>query len=571
VIGHCFAGYEPDQSVGDVIQIERDGAAASFPKVYRLCIFVADGPLEMKPMASAAAHQAVLRLMQAGDWRAADSACRRLMTQFPQFAVGWLSASRIAMALGSAANALDAIDRAMSLEPANVNFMMQRAQCLLALNRPKEASEMADAAERCAPTDPAIWGAVGTLRSYAKDQRRALEAYDRALQLAPRDPDLSFNRASVRRFLGDFAGAEADYDLVIAARPLDYEAYMNRSELRVQQASRNHVRELEALAARGIADWRGEVQIRFALAKEYEDLGEYAKSFEHLRRGAKLRREHMQYDIATDAATVDWIMSAYPAVPVGTAPVASRDAPIFIVGLPRSGTTLVERILSSHSSISSAGELDCFALAIVDAVRRRSGRAQVPRRELVSLSATLDFAALGQDYLRRARAAFGEGGRFIDKMPLNYLYCGLIGRALPDAKIIHVTRHPMAVGYAMYKTLFKHGYPFSYDLAEIGRYYNAYRRLMQHWEVSIPGAIHHVSYEDLIANQLAETRKLLAYCGLEWQDACLAFHENPAATTTASASQVRGPIYRTSLEQWRHYEPELTALREELTAGGFYP
>ena len=475
----------------------------------------------------------------------------------------------IATVLRSAATALDAIDRALAKEPANIQFLMRRAQCLLALHQRRDALEAADAVERCNPTDPVIWDAVGTVRSYAGDQRGALAAYDRAVELAPQQPHFVYNRASVRRFLGDLMGAEADYDRVIVLRPSDFEAHLNRSELRVQTAARNHVKDLEVLAMSGIADWHGEVQVRFALAKEYEDLGEYAKSFEQLTIGATKRRAHLQYDIATDVATVDWIMSAFPAIPIGAAPNAAADAPIFIIGLPRSGTTLVERILSSHSLVSSAGELDSFAAALVDAVRERTGQARVPRREMVAQSATLDFVALGQDYLRRAQAAFGDHRRFIDKMPLNYLYCGLICRALPNARIIHVTRHPMAVGYAMYKTLFRDGYPFSYDLREIGRYYVAYRRLMQHWGVVVPGAMYEVRYEDLVAEQITTTRQLLAFCGLEWEEGCAEFHRNQATSTTASAAQVRRPIYTSSVSQWRHYEAQLAHLKEEIASAGF--
>jgi hypothetical protein len=276
-------------------------------------------------------------------------------------------------------------------------------------------------------------------------------------------------------------------------------------------------------------------------------------------------------------------MSAYPrALPEAAAPAdeeiraselprADEDGPIFIVGLPRSGTSLVERILSSHSTVASAGELDCFALSLTHAARRRLGRAQIPRQELVAVSATLDFQALGRDYLERARATFEGTGRFIDKMPLNYLYCGLIRRALPRARIIHVFRRPMAAGYAMYKTLFKSGYPFSYDLGEIAQYYAAYRRLMAHWRMTLPGVIYDASYEALVADQIGETRKLLEYCGLEWEDACVAFHRNPVPITTASASQVRRPLYDTSVSQWRHYEAQLAGLKTALEAQGVDP
>jgi hypothetical protein len=153
-------------------------------------------------------------------------------------------------------------------------------------------------------------------------------------------------------------------------------------------------------------------------------------------------------------------------------------------------------------------------------------------------------------------------------MPLNYLYCGLIRRALPGAKIIHVTRHPMAVCYAMYKTLFKNGYPFSYDLGEIARYYIAYHRLMDHWRSTMPETIHELRYESLVADQRDVMGSLLRFCGLEWEEACIDFHENTAASTTASASQIRRPLYASSVAQWRRYEAELTELSDQLESAG---
>jgi hypothetical protein len=268
---------------------------------------------------------------------------------------------------------------------------------------------------------------------------------------------------------------------------------------------------------------------------------------------------------------VDWIIKAFPATAASGADAAESKrapGPIFILGLPRSGSTLIERILGRHSRVRAAGELQSMALAIVEAVRQRAGATQISRRELVEQSAQLDFESLGRDYLARARASGAIGDYFIDKMPLNFLYCGLICRALPEARIVHVHRHPMAACYAMFKTLFEDAYPFSYDLSELGRYYLAYRRLMQHWGRVMPGRIYELRYESMIEDQRGETQRLLAFCGLDWEDACAQFHENPDPSTTASAAQVRQPIYDSSVNQWRHYGGQLADLRRLLAEGG---
>jgi tetratricopeptide (TPR) repeat protein len=484
-------------------------------------------------------------------------------------------------------NALTHLDRALAAAPGVPKLLFCRAQCLLALGRRGDAGLAATAALAQASADAALLDAplldaLGSLFSFLGDQHRALEAFERAVAMAPDNPHFLFNRATVYRFLGRLDEAEADYDRVVALRPDDFEAYKNRADLRTQTRERNHVAELERLVARGFSTWNGEVQVRHALAKEYEDLGRYAESFAQLELGARKRREHLRYDVATDVATVDWIIEAFARVPRAPGPppaagmptptvrrhgAGSGGLPIFIVGLPRSGTTLVDRILSSHSAVRSAGELSDFALALVARVRGENGQAALPRRDLVARSAHIDFGALGREYLARARAVAGEG-TFTDKMPLNYLYCGIIRQALPDARIVHLRRHPLAAGYAMFKTLFKDGYPFSYDLGDIARYYVAYRRLMRHWDEVMPGVILHVDYEKLVADQLGETRRLLEFCGLEWQEACLDFHHNASATTTASAAQIRRPMYDSSVAQWRHYEKQLEPLRDLLTAAG---
>jgi tetratricopeptide (TPR) repeat protein len=481
------------------------------------------------------------------------------------------AASQQALASKQSLQALQFIDQALEGEPRDPHLLIHRAQCLLVLGRLPEARDAATLARRHAAPNANLLSAIGGVFNRVNDYSSALDAYDAAVTLAPANAQILFNRAAIRRYVGELAQAESDYDRVIAANPSDYEAYLNRSDLRTQSAAENHVAELEATLARGAAP-QGEVFLRYALAKEYEDLEDYARSFAHLRRGARIRRQHLRYDVAVDVATVDWIIEAFPhpesQAPHVTANRACAEAPIFIVGLPRSGSTLIDRILGSHSQVHSAGELHAFAMALVDAVRRHSGESSLPRQELVARSAQLDFAALGLNYLKLASSGVPPSLRFTDKMPLNYLYLGLIRRALPNAKIIHISRAPMAAGYAMYKMLFQDGYPFSYDLTELGKYYVAYRRLMDHWRKVMPGAILDLTYEALVADQVGETRKVLEYCGLEWQDACADFHLNATAATTASASQVRRPIYGASVSQWRHYAKELAELSDVLRADG---
>jgi tetratricopeptide (TPR) repeat protein len=395
----------------------------------------------------------------------------------------------------------------------------------------------------------------------------AHSAYDRAIAMRPDNASLWFNRGAVNRFLGRLADAEADYDRCLALDPADTQACLNRSELRVQTPERNHLEQLEALL-RQRWPWQREVPLRYALAKEYEDLGRYDAAWEQLAAGAALRRRHLQYDPAVDLGTVQWLIDAYPGG--GSAAHSAGHVstePIFILGMPRTGSTLVDRIVGSHSQVTSAGELPHLGNAVVDAARRQLGRAGV-RQELVAASAHIDFAALGADYLARTRPATAATPHFTDKLPLNYLYCGLIDRALPQACIVHVRRHPMATCFGVFKVLFDQGYPFSYDLAEIADYYIAYRRLMAHWQATLPGRIIDICYEALVADTAAQSRALIAALGLGWEDACQDFHRNPAPSTTASASQIRRPIYSSAVSLWRNYAGALAPLRARLEAAG---
>jgi tetratricopeptide (TPR) repeat protein len=463
------------------------------------------------------------------------------------------------------AEALRQIELSLAHRPNDGQLLAQKARCLLGLGRRDEALIAAAKARKAGDQTPTALGGVAAFYALVRREPLAVEAYDRLLQLAPRDAGALFNRAALRRFTGDLTGAESDYDAVLRINPQDHEAYFNRSDLRVQTLRQNHVAELESVLGQGISEWRGEVQLRYALAKEYEDLQQYAQSWQQVAAGAALRRRNLTYDVRRDIETADWICQAFPGA--GASAGDPSPAPIFIVGLPRSGTTLVERILSSHSAVAAGGELDDFTLSLMEEVRACNPGRTLPRRELIEQSARLDFRSLGGRYLRRTSELARERAHFTDKLPLNYLYCGLIHRALPGARIIHVRRHPLAVCHAMYKTLFRQGYPFSYDLGEIAQYYLAYDRLMRHWRASLGRVLHEISYESLVSDQEGVTRALLDFCGLEFEAGCLAFERNPAPAFTASASQVRRPLYQSSLALWTHYADQLEPLRQQLAAG----
>ena len=507
--------------------------------------------------------------LERGDARAAIDVCERLNREHPDFASGWHTASQLALKLGNAQMALDAIRQARRIEPDNAAWSLQEARCLSRLGLTKDLAVAVRELEKENLETAYENAGLGLLLTELGRRADALRYYQQAAQLEPGNARHYYNLASLQRTLGDFEGAEKNFNKTINLNPADYEAWKLRSELRKQTADDNHVAELEALLEDGIDDNKGVANVCYALAKELEDLGEPRRSFAYLEWGAAARRRQMQYDLQRDLDTIATIRRVFAQERLADlGPGIDNDEPIFVLGMPRTGTTLVERILGCHSDVHAAGELPDFAVEMMRFVRAQAAGQQMTRDDLVELSAEIDYARLGRAYVDNARPAVATARHFVDKLPLNYLYVGLIHTALPNAKIVHVQRDPMDTCYAVFKTLFVDAYPFSYDLEELAHYYVAYHELMAHWHDALPGVIHAVSYEDLVTDIDTATRRLLEYCNLEWQPEVLDFHASREASTTASTVQVRQRVYTSSVGRWRDYEQQLQPVVEILRQAG---
>jgi hypothetical protein len=281
----------------------------------------------------------------------------------------------------------------------------------------------------------------------------------------------------------------------------------------------------------------------YALGKELEDLGEHEKAFDAFAAGAAKKRSLIKYDVQAEIASLQAICDAYTVEAMAEpADGHDEDGAIFIVGMPRTGTTLAERILVQSGKVKAAGELPDFGNLLATATQKLIDAD--PSQSQARASLQFDFAALGREYLRGAREAVNGNAWFIDKLPVNYLYCGMIGKALPNARIIHLVRDPLDSCYAVFKTLFFNSYSFASDLDDLAEYYIAYQRMMRHWHSVMPGRILDVLYEDLVADTEHQARRIYAWCGLEWSPDLLEASTDNTVFATASAAQVREPVHR---------------------------
>jgi tetratricopeptide (TPR) repeat protein len=459
------------------------------------------------------------------------------------------------------------LTRCLELAP---SFEGARYNLAIVLHRQQKGAEAVAQLERLRqanPDEPSYRNLLAASLATVGEYERAAEIYRELLEQFPQQPRVWLSLGHALRTAGKRAEAVDAYRRCIELAPGLGDAYWSLANLKTEPFTDEELQAMEAQAARADITAEDRLHLHYALGKAEEDRGRYAGAFNHYARGAALRRADQPYDADDTAARMDrskaLFSKAFLEARTGWGETAPD--PIFIVGLPRSGSTLVEQILASHTAVEGTMELPEIGAFIREFERETKLSGTAPYPEVLADIDAGQLAGYGRAYLERTRVYRKLGrARFIDKMPNNFHHIGFIHLMLPNARIVDARRHPMAACFSAFKQHFARGHAFSYDLADAGRYYRDYVALMAHFDAVLPGRVHRVIYEDLVDNTEAEVRRLLAYLGLPFEPGCLKFYETERAVRTASSEQVRRPIFREGLEQWRHFEPRLGPLAEAL-------
>lgn len=505
----------------------------------------------------AEAHSNLAHLLtDLGRMDEAAERARRAIELNPRLADAYINAASVETARHRHGEALRRLESLLAFAPGHAGALAARSKCLKQLERTDEALEAAQRAVTLAPRLADAHNALGEALQAANRFDEALACFAKAAQLPGTVAETAhLNRATLLAELGKNAEAMAVYDEVLAANPHCVLAWAGRVELKKFSASDADIARMEALLQSGLVQRLADrMSLAFSLSKAYLDSGDSARAFHHLGEGNRLKRATFAYD---GEATGQWMQSIAKTV---SAPLLKKmkgagnpsDLPVFVLGMPRSGTTLVEQILASHPQVHGAGELR----ALQDLV---DGMGDYPAA--VKRMTADDLARLGENYVARV-APLARGRRHVvDKMPANFLHAGLIHLILPHARIIHCRRDPVDTCLSCYTKLFQAEQPFTYDLAELGQFHRAYQALIAHWRKVLPtDRFIEVEYEAVVEDLEGQARRLVDFLGLPWDEACLSFHKTERPVRTASLNQVRQPIYKTSAGRWRKHADQLQPL-----------
>ncbi len=508
------------------------------------------------------------RALLARDFRTAHGASLLALREDSRCAEAFFILGLIGAEHDNFEKAGELFQRAIAIDPAPAAYHAHLGKALIRQRREAEAFAAAEAAAARGPKDALTFDTIGVIFSHAGQHDRAIPFFEEAVARDPANDRYLRNLGVSAQFSGDFETAEKAFRAELKHAPHRRRPYAALVHLRKQTREENFIAELERqFAAETEID--AKLQIGHALAKTYDDLGDCETALDWLLK-AKAPKAAAVGDMTAHAEKLfAAAREAFAATPEGRG--SMREDAIFVIGMPRTGTTLMDRIVSSHPDVASAGELGHVA--------RLSAEMALPLvappasdAKVMAATARIDLVAFAESYLAAARARIGDEKHVLDKMPINFLYAGLIHRAMPNARIICLRRDPMDACLSNFRQIFNGEaahYWYSYGLETTARYYALFDRLMAHWRAVLPpDRFTEVQYESVVADLEGEARRLIDFCGLPWDDRCLNFHENEAPVATPSAVQVRNPIYSSSIGRWRRYGPGLEPLRAALAAAG---
>ena len=532
---------------------------------------------ESASAAEAAAHVATMKalppevvsataLFSDGELALAEQRVRAFLTQHGHHVEGMRLLARIGMARGVHDDAQLLLEAVLDVAPDYSAARFEYAQTLSERHLYQQAHEQAEKLLAAAPANRNYRTLYAMTCVGLGLHERAIELYRELLNGATQPAELQLSIAHSHKTLGRGAEAITAYRAAAAARAGFGDAYWSLANLKTYRFEDQELAQMRTAESATDLSAADRYHLCFALGKALEDQEQYAESFNYYARGNALKRADSPYQPEiTELNTRLQIQVCTPGLFARHLGGGARAAdPIFIVGLPRSGSTLIEQILASHSAVEGTHELADIPRIVAD-LRGRETDPGYPRYPavLAEMSAA-QLARLGAKYLADTQVYRRGKAHFIDKMPNNFRHLGLIQLMLPNAKIIDARREPMACCFGNLKQLFASGQEFTYSVDDIARYYRTYLELMRHWDAVLPGRVLHVQYEDVVDDLEANVRRLLDFCGLEFEPACVEFYRTERSVRTASAEQVRQPIYREGLEQWRHYQPWLGTLRDAL-------
>ena len=512
---------------------------------------------ERKELVTAMEHQ------RAGEFGKAEIICREVLRRDPRNVNATRMLGLLARDLGKNRLAARMLRNAVKLAPDFYGARLDLARALMEIDELDECEKLLQDSIRMQPDLPATYSLLGNLYTKRGEFEQAVEAFDTAIRIQPNHGPSLAAMGHALKTIGRQDQSIDTYRDCIAKYPEFGEAYWALANLKTFRFSDDEIATMESHVDNDALSDETRVNFNYSLGKAYEDRGDYDQAFACYDKGNKLRRPNENYDpVQTEVIHDQIIETITPELLEQNAGNGEPDpAPIFIVGLPRSGSTLIEQILASHSQVDGTHELPDLPkiIKVINEQRRHGeGYPQALRHY------GKDLGEMGRQYLEWTERYRAGAPRFTDKMPNNFASIGLIALILPNAKVVNARRHPLDSCMGCYKQLFYKGQSFTYDLVELGEYYLEYERIMDHWHKILPDMVIDIQYEDMVADQENQTRRLIDHCDLPWEDDVLRFYETDRAVITASSEQVRQPIYSKSVNSWRRFEAHLEPLIEVL-------